>query len=91
MSDQHQTTPRLPELTADERSIGVVISTDKHGQETRVSVNQWKPQDDEPARITLAIYVGHHRWVPVELAPEDAAKVAALILGKPAVRGLPHA
>jgi hypothetical protein len=48
-------------------------------------VKQWEGHD---GLITLGLFMGEHRWLEHDFLPGDAAKVAALILGKPAVAAL---
>lgn len=72
-------------LTSDERHIGVILSSVKDGSDSRISVKQWQGKN---GLITFGMFMGNHRWLEGDFLPEDAAKVAALILGKPAVKAL---
>jgi hypothetical protein len=75
----------LVPLTSDEKHIGVIFSSVPDRPNSRVSVKQWEGHD---GLITLGMFMGEHRWLEHDFRPQDAAKVAALILGKPAVTAL---
>jgi hypothetical protein len=75
----------LVPLTSDEKHIGVILSSLPDRPNSRVSVKQWEGHD---GLITLGMFMGEHRWLEHDFHPQDAAKVAALILGKPAVAAL---
>lgn len=71
-------------LTRDEKHIGVVISTDSEGNETRLSAKRWDRKfDGLPSDwITISIYLGDSRWQERELRVEDALRFAEIIQHK---------
>jgi hypothetical protein len=72
-------------LTDDERHIGVIRSTQPGAGDSRISVNEWSGRGGS---ITFGMFMGDGRWIEGDFLPEDAAKVATLILGKPSVNEL---
>lgn len=86
---KHETPPPQDHargLTDDEKNFGVIRSfVPESTDDNRISVKQWRGDND---LITFGIFIGNHRWAECSMLPEDAAKVAALILSKPAVAAL---
>lgn len=76
----------MDNLTADEKHIGVIISTGHGGVETRVSVKRYIENDTLATSeyLTIGLYVGDGRWIETELNVRDAARLAALIHHKAA-------
>lgn len=72
-------------LSPDEKHIGVILSSVKDGSDSRVSVKEWS---DNSGIITFGMFMGNHQWIEGDFLPDDAAKIAALILGKPSVAAL---
>lgn len=74
----------LPELTADQRHIGVVTSRDSEERETRVAVNRFDRKfDGLPSDwITIGFYLGDGRWRETEIRLSDAMTLAAIIAHK---------
>lgn len=61
----------------------IVISTGLNGVEHRVGVHEYRTADRDGGVITIAIYMGDHKWIEAELDPSSAKTVSNLILSKP--------
>lgn len=71
-------------LTNDEKHVGVIVSTDSDGNDTRVSAKRWDRRADGLASdwITISVYKGNSWWQEQELRVEDALRFALLIQHK---------
>jgi len=66
----------------------IVMSKGPDGADHRVGVHEYRTPDRLDGIVTIAVFLGKHRWAEAELSPTDAKTVSDLILSRPSVAAL---